>query len=102
MSDRQETDTCYWVRAEGITRRATVKGEIDGSTIKLTVKNATKVTVFLSDEMIDLDKPVKVEINETEKFSGEVKRSASVAVEEALRRNDRNAIFAAVLELDVS
>lgn len=102
MSDRQETDTCYWVRAEGISQRATVKGEIKGSTIKLSVENATKVTVFLSDEMIDLDKPIKVEINGKEKFSGTVKRSASVAVEEALRRNDRNAAFAAVLELDVS
>ncbi len=102
MSDRQETDTCYWVRAEGITRRATIKGEIVGSTIKLSVENATKVTVFLSDEMIDLDKPVRVEINGKEEFSGTVKRSAGVAVEEVLRRNDRNAIFAAVLELDVS
>jgi hypothetical protein len=51
--------------------------------------------------MLDLDRPVTVVINGTEKFSGSVKRSAGVAVEEALRRNDRNAVFAAALELDI-
>jgi pimeloyl-ACP methyl ester carboxylesterase len=101
MSDRQDTNTCYWVRADGISRRTNVKGEIDGSTIKLTVEKASKVTVFLSDEMLDLDTPIKVEINGQEKFSGKVKRSAVTAVKEALRRNDRNAVFAASIEIDI-
>jgi hypothetical protein len=65
------------------------------------MEKASKLTLFLSDKMIDLDKTIKVEVNGVEKFSGEVKRSACTAVEEALKRNDRNAVFAASLELDI-
>jgi predicted esterase len=101
ISDHEELDTAYWVRLGGITKRAKVTGEIKGSTIKLKVENATKVTLFLSDKMLNLDKPIKVEINGKKKFSGTIKRSACVAVEEALKRNDRGAVFAASLELDI-
>ncbi|TET32212.1 MAG: hypothetical protein E3J72_20200 [Planctomycetota bacterium] len=101
-TDHAELDTAYWIRLDGISRRAKVTGEIDGSTIKLTVEKASRVTLFLSDKMLDLDKPIKVEVNGKEKFSGKVKRSAAVAVKEALKRNDRNAVFAAALELNIN
>ncbi|MBW2993219.1 hypothetical protein KY317_01440 [Candidatus Woesearchaeota archaeon] len=100
ITDHAELDTAYWIRINGITGRAKLTGEISGSTIKLTVQNATKITVYLSDKMLDLDKPIEIEVNGTKKFSGTVKRSAKVAVEEALRRNDRNAVFAASVEVD--
>jgi predicted esterase len=101
LTDHQEIDTAYWVRLQGISGRAKVTGEIKGSTIKLKVEKVAKIIVFLSDNMVNLDKPVKVEINGKQKFSGTVKRSACTAVEEALRRNDRGAVYAAYLEFDV-
>lgn len=101
MTDHQEFDTAYWIRLSGVSPRATVKAEVKGTTVKLEIEKAGKVTVFLSDRMMDLDKPVKIEINGKNKFSGTVKRSACTAVEEALRRKDRNAVYAASIELDV-
>ena len=100
-TDHQELDTAYWLRLNSVSPRAKVTAEIKGSTVKLKVENAAKVTLFLSDRMLDLDKPVKIEVNGKQKFSGAVKRSARVAVEEALRRNDRHAVFAGKIELDI-
>jgi predicted esterase len=101
VSDHQELDTAYWVRLGGITARAKVTAEVKGSTIKLKVENANKATIFLHDSMLNLDKPLKVEVNGKKKFSGLVKRSPRTAVQEALRRNDRNAVYAASVEVEV-
>ncbi len=101
MSDHQELDTAYWLRLGGISPRAKVTGEVKGSTIKLKIEKATRITIFVSDKMLDMDKPLKVQVNGKQKFSGTITRSAGVALEEALRRNDRNAVYAGKIELDV-
>ena len=101
FSDHQELDTAYWLRLEGISRRAKVSAEVKANTVSLKVENATRLTVYLSDRIVDLDRPVRIVVNGKKQFSGLLKRSAATAVEEALRRNDRHAVFAAAVEVDV-
>lgn len=100
MSDHQELNTAYWLRLDGISPRSNVSAEVKANTVSLKVENATRLTVYLSDRIVDLDRPVKIVVNGKKRFSGLLKRSAATAVEEALRRNDRSAVFSASVDVN--
>lgn len=60
-----------------------------------------RVTLFLHDRLVNLDRPITVTINGTVVFTGAVARSAVTALEEARRLGDERRIYAARLTLDV-
>ena len=69
--------------------------------IDVTAAWTRRVTLFLHDRLVDLDRPITVTINGAEVFRGAVARSAVTALEEARRLGDERRIYAASLTLDV-
>ncbi len=90
----------HWIEAD--TRQALLRARVTGpGEIDVTVRWARSVTVLLNDELVDLDGPVTIRVNDQVVFSGRVERSAQVALEEAKRWNDEGRTYAARLRLPV-
>ncbi len=76
----------YWLavpEAEAKKRRSII-GEVNEQTIRLTGDVPKLTVVRLSDQLLDLDKPVRVLVNDREVFNGGATRDAE-AVRESLR-----------------
>jgi membrane-associated protease RseP (regulator of RpoE activity) len=69
--------------------------------IEITAAWARRITLFLHDSLVDLDRPIIVTINGVEVHKGVVPRSAATALEDARRFGDERRISAARLTLDV-
>lgn len=59
----------------------------------------TTLVVHLDDELLDLDKPVRIMVNGAEAFSGKVARSAAVIAETTARTGDPGRVFTARVEI---
>ena len=95
-------ETVVWNQAKGINSRlywlaiprdALVKGqriraEVEDQTIRITAEKITKLTVRLSDRLLDLDRPVTVIVNGQEKFSGIVPRTEQAIRDSLSQRAD--------------
>lgn len=73
----------------------------EGNRIDVKTSGVKRVTVLLSDAMIDFGKDVEVVVNEVTLHRGRVDRDARVVLEEGRRFLDRRLVFAARLTLDV-
>lgn len=62
-------------------------------------KAPQRVTIYLNDAMVDLDKPVRVKIGGREHFAGTVERDAQVALNTFRRTWDAQRIFTARVAL---
>lgn len=62
---------------------------------------ARRITLFLHDRLVDLDRPISVIVNGVEVHKDVVPRSAATALEEARRLADERRIYAARLTVDV-
>ncbi len=81
----------YWLKVNEPKVGQRIEGEIKGNTIKLTTENLDGgFSVFLNDELVDLDKPVVVKINGTTEFKGVVISSVSAIVETVADKIDQN------------
>ena len=80
----------YWL---GVTRSDHAKGRrieanVKGQTISLTTRQTSRVTVRLSDTLVDLDQALTVKFNGREKFRGTVDRLKSQMSESLMERAD--------------
>jgi len=89
----------YWLgvaksdHAKGRRIEATVKGQ----TINLTAKQTRRVTVRLSDALLDLDRAVTVKYNGKVKFKGTVDRLKSRMSESLSERADNRSVASATI-----
>ena len=74
----------YWLAVDEPKARTKIVASIDGQTITIHESDVQKITVYLNDEMIDLDKPVVLKYKERELGSFHVLRDRSV-IEKTLR-----------------
>jgi hypothetical protein len=89
-----------WVESD--TRQGLVRAVVaPPDRIDVTVAWARRITLFLHDRLVDLDRPITVSINGSQAFKGIIRRSAVTALEEARRLGDERRIYAARLTLDV-
>lgn len=74
----------YWlaVNAEHAKKDAVIRASVEGQRIDLETANAPAVTLRLRDELIDLDRPIRVYANGELAFEGVVQRT-----EDAVRRS---------------
>jgi poly(3-hydroxybutyrate) depolymerase len=80
----------YWLavpEAEAKKRRS-ITGEVNEQTIRLTGDVPKLAMVRLSDQLLDLDKPVRVMVNDREVFNAIVTRDAEVIRESLRERAD--------------
>lgn len=85
--------------AQGGTVRATNDGD---NTITLETLNVARVTIWLNEQMVDFDRPVKVVANEQVAFEGTVAPSLLTVLESYDRKRDEGMLFSAKLTLDLA
>lgn len=73
----------------------------DGNRFTVRTGGVKRVTILLSDAMVDFAKDVEVVVNEVVLFRGPVREEAKVVLEEGRRFLDRHLVFSARLTLDV-
>ena len=90
----------YWlgVTKKGAKKNRRLEGRVEGQHLAITGEDVTGLKLWLSDELLDLDKEVVVTLNGKEAFRGKVKRDAKVATESLKHRCGM--IATALLELE--
>ena len=87
-----------------------IDARIEGQTVNLAIEkkgkdgkrvqtNEVALRVYLNDELLDLDKPVRIVRNGTEVFSGTVARSAEVMLKSLAQRGDPYYMFPSEVSL---
>ena len=74
-----------------------MEATIDGQTINITAEKTPRLVVRLSDQLLNLDKPIMITVNGEEKFSGKVKRSAREIIKSLEQRGDLASIATATV-----
>jgi hypothetical protein len=97
-------DRSYWLAVP--TKEAQVGSLViatrSGQTIEITAaEKVTKLTVRLSDRMVDLDRPVVVKQGEKTLFSGTAPRTVAALVKTLMGRGDPGLVFDAEVEVTV-
>ena len=94
-------DRLYWLAVPKGTavKDRLIRASVDGQTISLESSGPGKVILRLSDELLDLDKPVKVVVGDRTVFSGIVPRSADVIRSSLDERPDPGSAASATLEV---
>ncbi len=85
LQDDVAHDRLYWLGAEEADRspRARVEAAVEEQLIEISSTDVTRLTLFLHDRLIDLDKAITVRWNGEEVFTGEVPRTRA-AIEASL------------------
>jgi hypothetical protein len=92
----------YWlaVDREAAGKGQLVEAHVEGQKITLTSEEVGKVTLRLSDELVDLDKEVVVEFNGKEVFRGAVPRKTAAIFESLQERLEVGTAATALLEVE--
>jgi hypothetical protein len=87
----------YWLAVEAAQAKAKaeVRATLTGQAIALESSHVPLIKVRLSDSMLDLDQPVTVTTNGTERWSGTVSRTIAVLAKTLEERGDPRLVFAA-------
>ena len=91
------------VRPEGFSETATIEAEIkeENNEVYLTTHGVKALRLYLEEELIDMERPLRVYINGKAVYFEKVKRSVRTILDTVKRRNDREALFSAYLDLRV-
>lgn len=90
----------HWVEVDN--RQVALRARVTTPThIDIEARWAGELTLFLNDELVNLDAPITVSINGKQVFEGEVERSAMVALQEARRSGNERRVYSARLHLSV-
>ena len=103
---RQEVvlrENFYWLEApaDELAHGKCVVASIDGNTIKIEQCDYSKLTIYINDRMLDLDKKVKVVCNGKKLFNKKVKRTIATLHKSLAKRNDRSYAFPAMIEVEI-
>lgn len=79
-----------------------VDAELEGNTIQLLRCDYRKLRIYLNDEMVDLDQPVKVVYQGKVLFEGMLKRTLANMARTLAQRGDTNWIFPSVVEVTIN
>jgi predicted esterase len=93
----------YWlcVDDEHKAARTTVIAILDGQSIDLQSPEVKRISVRLNDEMLDLDKPVKITSGGKLLFEGNVNRSVAILDKTLNERGDPKCVFSAEITVDL-
>lgn len=100
---------CYWLRVDELEREgdgrdvhpptAGVDAELDGQTVRIFSEGVKRLTLCLSSEMLDLDRPIEVVWNEKRVHAGSIERDLRQMLALATEKVDWKGTFEAALEL---
>lgn len=92
----------YWIEApeDELARYKQVRAHIDGNTIAIDRCDYTRLTLWLCDSLVNLDRKVRVTLGGKTIFYKRVPRTASNLAESLARREDTSYCFPARIDLD--
>jgi dienelactone hydrolase len=87
---------CFWLGVdEHPAYHAKAVGErADGNLLRIATEGTERISVFVSDDYLDLSQPVVVEVNGRKVFENKVTRSAEFLVKHMEETHDRGRVFA--------
>ena len=93
----------YWLalEADQAKARADIRADRDGQNISVRSDQVTRVTIRLDDRMLDLDKPIKIAMNDKLAFEGVVNRTIGVLAKTLGERGDPRGVFAAEVGIEL-
>ncbi len=85
----------YWlaVAPEDAKERTELRAGIDGQVIRLQSSDVPAVIVRVSDEMVDLDEPVRIVVGERTAFEGKIPRTIGMMARSLAERGDPGMVF---------
>jgi len=91
----------YWLaRSPGAAKGGqTVRGEVDGQRIQLSAEGVAGLQLRLSDQLVDLDQPLRIELDGKQLPAATVKRSVQAIYESLRQRLDPATAATAVLPI---
>ena len=89
----------YWlgVAKSDYSKGRRIEATVQGQMISLTAKQTRRVTIRLSDELVDLDRDLVVKLNGKQKFSGKTDRLKSQMSESLMERADDTSAAVAMI-----
>ena len=92
----------YWLQLPESKRkgRPEVVAERDGQTIRIVKSDVDELTILLNDEMLKLDRPVKVIQGDRVLFEGKVPRTLGAIVRTTIDRGDPGMVFSASVQVE--
>ncbi|MCC5786353.1 MAG: dienelactone hydrolase family protein [Phycisphaerales bacterium] len=94
----------YWlaVDPEHAARGRKITASVEGQTITIESADVPQVELLLSDELLDLDRPVKVIANGREVFEGQIARTKEAIARSIELRPDPRMIATATLKIELA
>lgn len=91
------------VRPEGFSETATIEAEIkeESNEVYLTTHGVKALRLYLEEELINMGRPLRVYINGKAVYFEKAERRVRTILDTVKRRNDREALFSAYLDLRV-
>lgn len=91
----------YWLEVDKENARhgMCVRAELDGNEVKIVECDYPRLRVYLSDEMVDMDKTVKVTYQGKTLFEGKVKRTIACLVRTLQERGDEGLMFSGYVDV---
>lgn len=87
----------YWLGAPELATGGVIVATAEGQTISLNTDDVSRVDLYLSDELVDLDRPITVVVNSEVEFEGVVRRTRGAVTRSLQSRRDPRLAATAVL-----
>ena len=93
----------YWlsVPEKECRHKATVIAEIDKNVIEISESDYSRLTIYLNDDMVDLNKPVVVNYKGKKVFKGKLSRTIANMARTLDERDDLRYMFPAMVEVEL-
>jgi len=123
VRDRDHPGQSYWVRIDEIEsgvgsfwesehdpaesqrlqqgRYARLTAKIVDQTFWVTTERITRFSLLLNRDLVNFERPIRVVVNDQEKFNGPVKPDSRTLMEEARKRPDPHPLILASVQIDV-
>lgn len=91
------------MRPEGFPVTASVEAEIkeENNEIWLTTHEIKTLRLYLADELVDMEKPLKILVNGKSIYSGKIERNIRTILDSVKKMNDQEALFSAYIDLTI-
>jgi hypothetical protein len=85
----------FWLAVEGESRkgRSEIRAGYDGQTVTVQKSSVPGILIRLNDQMLNLDKPIKVVHGETTLFKGRVQRTIKMLATTMAERGDLSGVY---------
>lgn len=93
----------HLMRPEGFPVTASVEAEIkeENNEIWLTTHEIKTLRLYLADELVDMEKPLKILVNGKSIYSGKIERNIRTILDSVKKMNDQEALFSAYIDLTI-